>query len=159
MSIATTGRRYVSLFPILGLPLLLAMGLMACGGGSAGKLGQSCGTGADCESGTCWELQCAQRGAACETLADCKDGDPCTVDACAQDGKCLYLASRECHSKTCLCADSGAVLDPGDCTWPDAHQCSAWDSVVQFNQQDSTVPWPDGTQFCMQGCCISLKCP
>lgn len=159
--------------PANWIPVLAAAALATgslgidCSGSKGKKIGQSCAENGECESNTCWENRCAAWGAACDpsTLASkatCDDKDPCTADECAAVGKCFYTAVENCggSAKSCQCGDAGSYLEPdaGCSSWADRNECSAWHSVVMGGGGTLVAPFPDGTKYCMAGCCITLRC-
>lgn len=140
----------------------------ACETDNGKKFGEACTDDGDCQSNTCWEARCASWGLSCQpptTLGSCDDQDDCSVDECAQVGKCFHTLDTgraECLPRsagTCVCGDAGVTIDAGTCTWADATQCSGWHSVAQQNGKDSMAAFASGTTLCAFDCCLTLKCP
>ena len=135
-------------------PILLLFAFPTCetSKSSKKKLGDTCGADKDCESGICYEGKCAD-ALPCTKDSECDDKDDCTTDTCAS-GKFSHADIDNC-GETCKCGDPNVTVDPGDCTWPDAKQCSAWHSVGGKDGQ----AYASGTKLCAMGCCITLVCP
>jgi len=105
-----------------------------------------------CYHGTCYP----QDAAWCDTADDCSDYNPCTVDECTQDGKCIYnrqeLTGAVCgydsfYEDTRVCWLGQCVLPHGFCN-PLADQ-SAIEEQCQVTGGDSdwgSICIPDGQQ-------------
>lgn len=148
------------------LVVAAALGMaVSCETETTKRFGDPCADDTDCTSGVCYGSTCGRFGVACvfgspSAEVECDDGDACTSDACAESNRCVHTKVPSCAAGTsCKCADPGATIDPGDCTWEDAAACSGWHSVLMANDYEGDPELPDGTELCAMGCCLTLVCP
>lgn len=143
----------------------LALCCLSCETDGGKRFGDPCAEDTDCESNVCFESTCGRFGLQCDPGTSigwevCNDGDVCTSETCGTAGRCIHTQVEGCSpGKTCKCADAGATIDPGECTWNDAAECSGWHSVLMENDYEGDPVLPDGTTLCAFGCCLTLRCP